>query len=84
MIKVVDDVKVHVVGANDMEDDEIREYTKIIKSKENIEAVREYSITVFEDGHVTLDPIDVDVVKFERIRRITGRDASKVAQILFI
>ena len=79
LTKVVDEVKVNIIGCENMEDDEIREYTKLLRAKDNIALVREYNIIVADDGTVTIDPIDCEIVKFERIRRITGRDACKVA-----
>ena len=74
--KVVDDVKVLIIGCDDMEDDEIREYTKLLRAKENIALVREYKIIVADDGTVTIDPVDCEIVKFERIRRITGKEVA--------
>ena len=79
MRKVLDNIQIVVNGCGDMQDKEIRAYVNKVRPEKGV-VLKKLIITIMPDDpdNVILD-WETDKKHFERIRRITGRDARKVA-----
>ena len=74
---LVDGIKITVKNVPDITEEEILRYIQFLRKRLS-EPLRSLTISMTEDGRISLD-YTTEGQKFERIRRITGRDAHKVA-----
>ena len=75
--RVFDGVEVVFVGLDDISDAEPQHYVDYVRER-TTEPLKKIKVVGCADGKVDLN-YELQGPKFERIRRITGRDARKVA-----
>ena len=77
MIKVFDGIEVKFVNIDDVTDDEPKNYVEYVRNR-TTDPIKSIEVVQCDDGMVDVN-YELQSEKFERIRRITGRDARKVA-----
>lgn len=79
MKKMFDGIEVNFIGIDDVADNEPKNYVEYVRlNKKTSDPIKSITVTKCNDGMVDVD-YALQGPKFERIRRITGRDACKVA-----
>ena len=77
MVKVFDGIEVKFVNIDDVTDDEPKNYVEYVRNR-TTDPIKSIEVVQCDDGMVDVN-YELQSEKFERIRRITGRDARKVA-----
>jgi len=78
---LVDGVKVSMIDVSDISENEPKNYVDYVRENAKVPSgyrLNKIIVSANPDGTVTLN-WELAGAKFERIRRITGRDARKVA-----